>query len=95
MNFDLTKDEKAEEAFASVAEFWDKDLEYFETLTTAESEITMINSFWSTNKHLFLVKKKKKKRIQSALENNPHSKITRNFWEKKKFNPRVIFELIG
>ena len=62
MNFDLTKDEKAEEAFASVAEFWDKDLEYFETLTTAESEITMINSFWSTNKHLFLVKKKKEKK---------------------------------
>jgi len=40
----MKKDEKAEEAFASVAEFWDKDLEYFETLTTAESEITMINS---------------------------------------------------
>ena len=31
--------EKAEEAFASVAEFWDKDLEYFETLTTAESQL--------------------------------------------------------
>ena len=26
-------------AFASVAEFWDKDLEYFETLTTAESQL--------------------------------------------------------
>ena len=25
--------------FASVAEFWDKDLEYFETLTTAESQL--------------------------------------------------------
>ena len=34
-----SKDEKAEEAFASVAEFWDKDLEYFETLTTAESQL--------------------------------------------------------
>ena len=35
----MKKDEKAEEAFASVAEFWDKDLEYFETLTTAESQL--------------------------------------------------------
>ena len=41
----MKKDEKAKEAFAGVSEFWDKDLEYFETLTTAESEITMINSF--------------------------------------------------
>merc|ERR1711884_891237 len=35
----LKKGEKAEEAFAGVSEFWNKDLEYFEPLTTAESQL--------------------------------------------------------
>ena len=30
-------------AFAGVSEFWDKDLEYFETLTTAESQLIAEN----------------------------------------------------
>ena len=35
-----------------------------------------------------------KKKMKSALECNPHSNIIRNFWEKKKRNPRIVFELI-
>ena len=44
----LKKGEKAEEAFARVSEFWDKDLEYFQQKTTAAA---------MTNKHsgFFLV----------------------------------------
>ena len=32
--------------------------------------------------------------MKSALECNPHSNVIRNFWEKKKRNPRIVFELI-
>ena len=35
-----------------------------------------------------------KKKMKSALECNPHSNVIRNFWEKKKRNPRIVFELI-
>ena len=45
--------------------------------------ILKITTFlWLTNKHFFLVWKKKK--MKSALECNPHSNVIRNFWEKKK-----------
>ena len=30
--------------------------------------------------------------MKSALECNPHSNVIRNFWEKKKRNPRIVFE---
>ena len=33
-----------------------------------------------------------KKKMKSALECNPHSNVIRNFWEKKKRNPRIVFE---
>ena len=33
--------------------------------------------------------------MKSALECNPHSNVIRNFWEKKKRNPRIVFEGIG
>ena len=43
----------------------------------------------------FYLRKYEKKKMKSALECNPHSNVIRNFWEKKKRNPRIVFEGIG
>ena len=46
---------KAEEAFAGVSEFWDKDLEYFEALTTAESQLILADNHHFENNDLFVI----------------------------------------
>merc|ERR1711884_847409 len=51
----LKKGEKAEEAFAGVSEFWDKDLEYFEALTTAESQLILADNHHFENNDLFVI----------------------------------------
>ena len=71
----------------------DKDLEHFEALTTAESQLIAADNhhfennelFWLTNKNIFLVKGKKKK-IQPALENNPHSIIIQKLGQNSNFS---------
>ena len=51
----LKKGEKAEEAFASVSQFWDEDLEYFEKATTAESQLVTAENHFHENNELFLI----------------------------------------
>merc|ERR1711884_68427 len=43
------------EAFAGVSEFWDKDLEYFEALTTAESQLILADNHHFENNDLFVI----------------------------------------
>ena len=49
------KEEKAEEAFACVSQFWDEDLEYFEKATTAESQLVTAENHFHENNELFLI----------------------------------------
>ena len=51
----MIKGEKAEEAFAGVSEFWNKDLEYFEILATAESQLIAADIHRFENNELFLI----------------------------------------
>ena len=45
-------------AFAGVSEFWDKDLEYFEALTTAESQLILADNHHFENNDLFVIDEK-------------------------------------
>ena len=50
-----TGSDATEEAFAGVSEFWDKDLEYFEALTTAESQLILADNHHFENNDLFVI----------------------------------------